>query len=1279
MPPATAAEFRGTDRFRVIRRIGAGGMGVVYESFDCQRDARVALKFLPDADPAALSRFKQEFRTLADVSHPHLVSLYELISDGDQWFFTMELVDGVDFLTYVRGAGAGPLKLATEQPLSTSVDLLAASGLFLLSADRTLPYQEGTLPAHTAIAPKQTERLRSALKQLVAGIERLHSQNILHRDVKPSNVLVTRDDRVVLLDFGLVEELQLIGDVPSGVSDMAGTVSYMSPEQAQGRPLTPASDWYNVGAMLYEVLTLRRPYSGTARQIMHAKAEFDPPEPKTLVPGTPDDLNRLCMELLCRVPQNRADGKRILQCCGETAPADASSKSERGSRGRKEFVGRRTELDQLAQAFANLRAGQTSAVMIEGESGVGKSALAHRFLDELPGDDQPVVLVGRCYEQESVPFKAFDNLIDALTRYLSSLPEIDSAALLPRDIPALGKIFPVLEQVPVVAKLPARRAQVPDQRELRRRAFAALRELLARIGDQRPLVLMIDDLQWGDIDSANLLTELLQPPDPPLLLLVGTYRSEDALRSPCLQALRAAEVQEGAVARLRIPLAPLGHDECVELAVQLLDGNDETALSQAQQIVRESHGSPYFVFELAQHVREGIHGATAGESGDASGIRLDEALWQRIARLPGEERMVLELLSIAARPLRPLHAFTAAAVRDRLGVLTRLRTDRFVRVMLSGGDELIAPYHDRIRETIAARLSAAELVDRHRRVAHVLEGAGEPDAQILAVHFEGAGEVETAARYYALAAEHAAATLAFDRAAELYGKLLAITKFSGDERGELFRKYGDALADAGRGAEAAKQYLAAAAVAPSTDALLLRGKAGFQFCAAGDVDAGRESLAGVLQRLGIRLPATRNRALMSLLVNRCRLWLRGTRFRERPADDVPDTLRTRVDVTWSVAVGLTMIDTIRGADFQTRNLLLALRTGEPYRVARALAWEATHVAMGGVKGRRRARHMLDAAGQIAERLDHPHARGMTLMGRGVSHFFLGDWRECHEVCDRAVAWFSENCTGVAWELDTSQAFAYWALFWLGRFGEIQNRFPRLVSEAHERGDRLAAANFTTFGGPFVFLSQDDPAGADEALEGAMGAWSQQDFHVQHFTTLSARTYIALYRGDAVVAWRNLLHQWPRLRASFLLNVECVRIFMLHLRASCALAAAADPRTPPSERLELEREARNTARRIKREWPRYARPLEMMIRATLAARSGQTAAAADLLAGAVALLENHHLGIYAAAARYRRGQLIGGDAGETLKQQAIDCMRHERIALPERIVDLFAPGFGDVSV
>jgi hypothetical protein len=892
-----------------------------------------------------------------------------------------------------------------------------------------------------------------------------------------------------------------------------------------------------------------------------------------------------------------------------------------------------------------------------------------------------------------VPYKALDSLVDSLTRYLKRLPKHEAAVLMPRDVLALARLFPVLQRVEAVAAAPLPASLLPDQRELRRRAFGALREMLARLSDRLPLILYIDDLQWGDEDSAALLSELLRPPDPPVLLLLCSYRSEYLETSGCLRILTKAHTADRTLDCRQLPVGSLEPAEATALALALLDSHRPEVQTQAEAIVCEAGGSPFYIQELVQHIRGGAAVAhwTAGKS-----ITLDEVLWQRVSRLPEEARRLLEVVAVSGQPLHQGDACRAAAavpslarrVSERAGegessegepsatadymvALTTLRVNHFVRSTGPGANDEVETFHDRVRESVVAHLAPEVLRRHHHYLALTLEASGHADPETLAVHFQGAGDTARAGDFYALAAADAAQALAFDRAAKLYRLSLELRPLQGVEERDLRRQLADALANAGRGAEAAREYECVAAASEGSEALELLGRAGYQFCASGHIDEGRAALTTVLTRLGLRLPSTRNRAVLCLLWHRFRLWLRGLKFRERDAGLVPAEDLARIDISWSVAVGLTMIDTIRGADFQTRNLILALRAGEPYRLARALAWEATHAAMGGEGSKKRSNRLLEAADALAQRIDHPHALGMATMGRGVAAYFHGGWKEARVVCDQAVDIFRERCTGVTWELDTSSAFAFWSLWFLGELAEMIRRFPILVKEAHERGDRLAEANYTTFGGPFVWLAADDPEGARQALTSVMGDWSKQDFHVQHFTTLSARAQIELYWGDGAAAWQHLNEQWPAMESSALLHVECVRIFMLHLRARCALAAAAQSADPQP----LLRLAEKDARRLEREKPPWCRSMPMLIRAALAWRAGDKACATSLLADAAADADAADMKLFAAAARRTQGLLTGNEAGDALVSQADDFMRGEKIQNPIRMAELFASGFG----
>src|SRR5262249_46362690 len=242
-----------------------------------------------------------------------------------------------------------------------------------------------------------------------------------------------------------------------------------------------------------------------------------------------------------------------------------------------------------------------------------------------------------------------------------------------------ARVFPVLRRVDAVAESPRRSTDIHDPQELRRRAFGALRELFARIGDRKPLALAIDDLQWGDVDSAALLCDLLPPPEAPLFLLVCTYRSEYVPHSPCLRMLRDPAVSGLPPDRRReVVVDALSAEESCELALKLLGHEDELARKQAEMIARESGGSPYFIYELVEHLNAG--GELEDRSSVAGSIALDEVLWARIRRLPEDARALLEVLAVAGQPLRQADAGRAAGLGpEGFEALASLRSNHLVR------------------------------------------------------------------------------------------------------------------------------------------------------------------------------------------------------------------------------------------------------------------------------------------------------------------------------------------------------------------------------------------------------------------------------------------------------------------------------------------------------------------------------------------------------------------------------------------------------------------------
>ncbi len=1210
-------------------------MGVVYEAYDSHSQQTVALKTLLHAEPSALYRFKNEFRSLADLAHPNLVCLFELFIETDLCFFTMEMIDGVDFVSYARG------------------ELIPGTGAPTLDEDAPLiPQNTEPAPVREPAARVDFDRLWGALRQLAEALGALHEREKLHRDIKPSNILVSRAGRVVVLDFGLATEMTYSHE--SAMTGFVGTPAYSSPEQANGDVLSPASDWYGVGVTLYEALTGKLPFEGNYLEITAKKQRGDPVPPSKLAHDVPRDLEELCLALLQPHPAARPSGSEIL---GKLKARNIPLPSARAAREKAGFVGREEQLSKLWGAFRSVKEGATVRVFVHGCSGMGKSTLVRTFVRQLEDREQVLAVAGRCYESESIPYKALDGVVDSLTRYLVLLPTAQAQALLPRDVAAIAKMFPVLARVEAIAGYRSPVRDIPDPLTLRRRAIAALRDLLGRIGDRAPMVLFIDDLHWSDSDSITLLDNLLRPPDAPRLLLIATFRTEEIPKLAFLQSLLREVDDERCLA---ISVEGLSSSEAGKLTRSLVTSQALVTDEFIAKIESEAQGNPFLIEQLARW-------ATGGGEAESYNVSLAEMLESNMRKLPDGARNILETLSIAARPIPAAVALRASGVqKNAQSVIAFLRSANFLR---SGTAQPLELYHDRIREGIASRLSPAEVERIHQKLAESLVAAGFDDPEVLFEHHYGARQFEPAARYARLAAAKASAALAFDRAAAFCRRALELVAPGSDDVTPLKRDLGQALANAGRPVEAARAYLDAAQRGDPATALDLQRRAAEQLLVGGHVDEGLQVIRTVLDSVGLQLAPGPKSALFSLLWRRFALWVRGLHFTETPVAEIPQSRLLHIDVCWTVAVGLAMVDNIRGADFQTRHLLLALRAGEPYRIARALAMEAGFSALSGGAGRQRSGRFSDMAAKLSSRVGNPHALGITTLMAGLGKFLVGEWRDAFEQCEAAYEILHDQCTGVLWEMTTAQNFIVGSLLYLGRFPEIARRLPVMLATAGERGN-LYATRDIKIRMNFMWLVGDDPEAARKDLAEALGLWSHEGFYLQHYNTLLSEVQIALYAGEAETAWEQVTSRWIDLRRSMLLRIQVLRIEALFLRARGALAMA---ERDPVRRARFLKEAERLAGAIESEDMPWSDPFAWLLRAGVAALRNDRAGAEDLLSRAAIGFDKSGMALHAAVARYRIAELRGeADNGEY--GQAARSMRDLGIKNPQAMLRTLAPGF-----
>ena len=761
----------------------------------------------------------------------------------------------------------------------------------------------------------------------------------------------------------------------------------------------------------------------------------------------------------------------------------------------------------LTASFAAVRDGAAATVCIHGPSGIGKTALVEQFLAQLAPGGQAVVLRGRCYQHESVPYEALDGIVDSLSLHLRALPPAEAAALVPPDAGALARAFPVMQQVKALARAPRAAMEQADPSAQRRLAFSALRELLTRIAQRHPLVLHIDDLHWADADSMLVLDALLRPPDAPPLLLLACLRTEEIAAKPFLQAFLQGDGWSSRTALLLDPMTP---EETRDVMTALIPAAAPIGAAARLALAREAGGNPFLVEQLA-------HYAAGHEARGRRDATLADMMQHRLHGAPDGARRFLDVLALCARPMPPSVVYEAAGLTgDERPLVAVLRADHLLRH--SGSASHIELYHDRLRETLAAQLSVDDT-----RAMHQSPGANPDGARRSTIRKRCSSTTRAPA-------------IATGRPSTRRGRRPRRTPCSRSTgRRSSIASALDLMPGAPAAAGWTRRIGGGADQCRPTGGGRRTSISRHHRCprlAAGRSAASRRrtvphrrphrprawtSSGSVLRALHMRLAPSPLVALVSLLWRRARIRWRGLAFVARDAHAHSGRRLLRIDTCWSVTTGLAMVDNIRAADFNTRHVLLALEAGEPYRIARALALETTFAAGRGT-GSRYAAECGARAARLASESGHPHAEALSALAAGVVAFLAGEWKKASSLCERALVVLRDQCPGATWEMNCAQIFSLGALLYQGEIGDVSRRLPALLAAATDRGNRFVETELRTTMN-LVWLAADEPDEGERQANEAMAGWSHEGFHRQHYSHVLARIQTALYRGDAEAAWR----------------------------------------------------------------------------------------------------------------------------------------------------------------
>ena len=1233
-------------RYLLKQILGTGAYGRVFRALDTIRRHDVAIKVLRNDSSDALLRFKQEFRALSGIRHPNLIRFHKLGRTPEGvWFLVIEFVNG-DSLTSTATGNDRSESSPDLPPTEADIAALAPTGELPTDAPA-----DARVYRHEIAPLFDAEALAQRMAQLASGLRHLHNAGVIHCDLKPSNVLVTQDDRVVILDFGVARYTQHIGAQHQAARAIAGTLPYMSPEFRAGSDPLPSVDWYATGIMLTELLT------GLPATTIGA---MPPDERDELLDATAESFP--AHEHLCALakglthpdPVLRKDGHDLAVVCGDHGPESHVGEDTSDA---IPFIRGDRELAHLNHLWNRYRNGETVNVIIEGVAGVGKSALCQEFIWRLSTlAAAPILLIARCRTDELLGYRAFDELVDGVAAVMQTLPEDEAAQLQAHVGQSLAKLFPTLRSF--CAAPPDDTNDDKDEVEDAEDALNDLQQLIQKLSERRDVVIWIEDIHLADRHSQRWFAKIFSPGRGPRALLMLTRRPNNDPR-----IVDQIDIQTLGYAIPIYRIQALDDEIAAQIAQRLLPTNLKKRDELIQHVVRIAHGNPQLLRELC---RDPEKARTVDEN-----ITLVRLLRERFAGIASESANVLRALATSTVPLN----------RVQIAQIANLTPDEVERAIDAlersnalwqvAGPKPDDEYYDISQHSIADTILHAtppnELAAYHER--HARRGSlSIKDGETFVRHLVKAGLLNEARRHAQQLAEDADQAREWALSARMRDTLLDILRSEGQRpNDDLLRDTIRARLAAGRGVEAARLMLELADDTNKAEAHALRQKAARALLLAGHINEGLR-IQSASSPQGVRLPAhllpdLLESARLEPIIYRKIKNLDINTLDHNPPQNNP--LDERVAAYRTLRTNFSITGNSHGYHLTIRELHAAIESQSAPQILHALTAHCTYIAMAGDKNKAKTDTYIQRAQELAKSQDDPNLLHSLKIYEGTSDYHQGNYHLGWAKIRESYRWMRENAPHAQMNLsyiNLHHIFFYTTLCNTHALRKLY--YPQILTARQNQNPLLEAT--LTLCGAITWLIDDAPEAATSAIERLHWQPNTRGFHLYDYLRLRAQSDLVIYKKDIGPDLDWLIEQWLPLKSTaFSRSLRLCYDEGRYIHGRLLLARARrDRRLSLRDQLAL--------KLILRALCADDRPLTQgwgyQLRANLAYFHGSHERAKEYLLTAIEIFERAGLTLYADTSR------IAGESARLLDpaDDTASALRTKGVVAPAKLAHMYHP-------